>query len=73
MSGICERGLMLMLKKFGILGALSELLQPHLFGRTGALRFGTIKVHLEKDIKTANLQELHVCQLIYHLSKIWKQ
>ena len=35
MSGICEIRLMLMLKKFGILGALSELLEPHLFGRTG--------------------------------------
>ena len=34
-----------MLKKFGILGALSELLEPHLFGRTGALKFGTIGVH----------------------------
>ena len=45
MSGICERGLMLMLKKFGILGALSELLEPQLFGRTGALKFGTIGVH----------------------------
>ena len=45
MSGICERGFMLMLKKFGILGALSELLEPHLFGRTGALKFGTIGVH----------------------------
>ena len=33
-----------MLKKFGILGALSELLEPHLFGRTGALKFGTIGV-----------------------------
>ena len=29
MSGICERGLMLMVKKFGILGALSELLEPY--------------------------------------------
>ena len=46
MSGICERGLMLMFKKFGILGALSELLEPHLFGKTGALKFGTIGVHL---------------------------
>ena len=45
MSGICERGLMLMLKKIGILGALSELLEPHLFGRTVALKFGTIGVH----------------------------
>ena len=45
MSGICERGLMLMLKKFGILGALSELLEPHLFGRNGALKFGTIGAH----------------------------
>ena len=45
MSGICESGLMLMFKKFGILGALSELLEPHLFGRTGALKFGTIGVH----------------------------
>ena len=45
MSGICERGFMLMLKKFGILGALSELLEPHLFGRTGALKFGAIGVH----------------------------
>ena len=35
-----------MLKKIGILGALSELLEPHLFGRTGALKFGTIGVHL---------------------------
>ena len=46
MSGICERGLMLMIKKFGIFGALSELLEPHLFGRTGALKFGAIGVHL---------------------------
>ena len=45
MSGICERGFMLMLKKIGILGALSELLKPHLFGRTGALKFGTIGLH----------------------------
>ena len=45
MSGICERGFMLMFKKFGILGALSESLEPHLFGRTGALKFGTIGVH----------------------------
>ena len=45
MSGICERGLMLMIKKFGILGALSELLEHHLFGRTGALKFGAIGVH----------------------------
>ena len=44
MSGICERGLMLMIKKFGILGALSELLEPHLFGRTGAIKFGAIGV-----------------------------
>ena len=36
---------MLMFKKFGILGALSELLEPHFFGRTGALKFGTIGVH----------------------------
>ena len=34
-----------MFKKFGILAALSELLEPHLFGRTGALKFGTIGVH----------------------------
>ena len=54
MSGICERGFMLMIKKFGILGALSELLEPHLFGRTGALKFGTIGVHL--------------CGLLYFLS-----
>ena len=46
MSGICEKGFMLMFKKFGILGTLLELLEPHLFGRTGALRFGTIGVHL---------------------------
>ena len=46
MSGICERGLMLMVKKFGILGALSELLEPYFFGRTGALKLGTIGVHL---------------------------
>ena len=46
MSGVCERGLMLMIKKFGISGALSELLEPHLFERTGALKFGTIGVHL---------------------------
>ena len=45
MSGICERGLMLVFKKFGILGALSELLETDLFGRTGALKFGTIGVH----------------------------
>ena len=37
MSGICGRGFML--KKFGILGVLSELLEPHLFGRTDALKF----------------------------------
>ena len=34
-----------MIKKIGILGALSELLDPHLFGRTGALKFGAIGVH----------------------------
>ena len=45
MSGICERSFILVFKKFGILGALSELLEPHLFGRTGALKFGTIEVH----------------------------
>ena len=46
MSGICERGLMVVFIKFGILGTLSELLEPDLFGRTGALKFGTIGVHL---------------------------
>ena len=45
MSEIGGRGLMLMFKKFGILGALSELLEPHFFGRTGALKLGTIGVH----------------------------
>ena len=50
MSGICERGFMLMFKKFGILGALSELLEPHLFGKTGALKFGTIGVHRKETI-----------------------
>ena len=45
MSGICERGLIPVFKKFGILGALSDLLEPHLFGRTGALKFGTMGVH----------------------------
>ena len=45
LPGICERGFRFMLKKIGILGALSELLEPHLFGRTGALKFGTIGVH----------------------------
>ena len=45
MSGICERGLMLVFKKFGILGALSELLEPDVFGRTGALKIGTIGEH----------------------------
>ena len=45
MSGICARGLMLMFKKFGILVALSELLEPHLFGKPGALKFGTTGVH----------------------------
>ena len=45
MSGNRERGLMLMIKKFGILGALSELLEPHLLGKTAALKFGTIGVH----------------------------
>ena len=38
-----------MFKKFGILGALSELLEPHFFGRTGALKFGTIGVHLQQQ------------------------
>ena len=32
---------MLIFKKFGILGAVSELLEPHLFGKTGDLEFGT--------------------------------
>ena len=50
MSGICERGFMLMFKKFGILGAPSELLEPPLFGKTGALKFGTIGVHLLHNI-----------------------
>ena len=50
MSGICERGFMLMLKKFRILGALSELLEPRLFGRTGALKFGAIGVHPRKPV-----------------------
>ena len=36
-----------MIKKIGIFGALSELLEPHLFGRTGALKFGAIGVHRE--------------------------
>ena len=45
MSGIIERRLMLMFKKFEISGALSELLEPHLFGRTGTLKFGTMGVH----------------------------
>ena len=53
MSGICKRGLMLMFKKFGILGALSELLEPHLFGRTGALKFGTVGVHHLVQLSTA--------------------
>ena len=39
-----------MFKKLGILGALSELLEPHLFGRTGAFKFGTIGVHLCGDL-----------------------
>ena len=34
-----------MFKKFGILGTLSEFWELHLFGRTGALKFGTIGVH----------------------------
>ena len=34
-----------MFKKIEILGALSELLESHVFGRTGALKFGTIGVH----------------------------
>ena len=46
MSGICERGFNSDVQKFGILGALSELLEPHLFGRTGALKFGANGVHL---------------------------
>ena len=37
-----------MFKKIGILGALLELLEPLLFGRTGALKFGTIGVHLRQ-------------------------
>ena len=45
MSGICERDFKLMFKNFGILGAQWELLEPHHFGRTGALKFGTIGVH----------------------------
>ena len=40
---------MMMIKKFGILGALLELLEPHLFGKTGALKFGAIGVHAQKD------------------------
>ena len=50
MSGICERGLMLMIKKFAILGALSELLESHLFGRTGALKFREIGVHPPEEL-----------------------
>ena len=50
MSGSCERGFMLMFKKFGILGALSESLEPHLFGRTEALKFGTIGVHRRYEL-----------------------
>ena len=49
MSGVCERGFMLMFKKFGILGALSELLEPHLFGRTEAFKFGAIGAHPMKN------------------------
>ena len=62
MSGICERGLMLMLKKIGILGALSELLEPHLFGRTGALKFGTIGVHPgeHRQHQMEQQQQLHL-------------
>ena len=52
MSGICERGFNSDVQKFGILGALSELLEPHLFGRTGALKFGTIGVHPEISVES---------------------
>ena len=55
MSGIGERGFMLMLKKFGILGALSELLEPHLFGRTGALKFGTMGYAHQLKIRADSL------------------
>ena len=37
---------MLIFKKIGILEALWELLEPHLFGRTGDLKFGTVGVDL---------------------------
>ena len=41
-----------MFEKIGILGALSELLEPHLFfGRTGALKFGTIGVHRSEPLR----------------------
>ena len=62
MPGICERGFMLMFKKIGILGALSELLEPHLFGRTGALKFGTIGVHhrsFERMEVSSNLEHFY--------------
>ena len=56
MSGICER-FDADDKKFGILGALSELLEPHLFGRTGALKFGAIGVHPAKLPHLASLAD----------------
>ena len=61
MSRICERGLMLMIKKFGILGALSELLEPHLFGRTGALKFGAIGVH-QRNVNIFSSYGMHRCR-----------
>ena len=52
MSGICERGLpaadVQKIRNLN-LGALSELLEPHLFGRTGDLKFGTMGVHRNFD------------------------
>ena len=67
MSGICERGLMLMIKKIGILGALSELLEPHLFGRNGALKFGAIRVHLSQVVMTGAQTGQPACEDSYKL------
>ena len=45
-----------MFKKFGILGALSELLEPHFFGRTGVLKFGTIGVQHQRESEARQIK-----------------
>ena len=62
MSGICERGLTLMFKKFGILGALSELLEPHFFRKNWSLRIRnnwSAPLHAVNELTSCGLKTSH--------------